>query len=411
MTARISHARRSMVAVGSVLGALTLTLSGATPAPAAEDVRSKQWYLDALYAEKIWRKTTGEGIKVAVIDSGVNPDTPSLRGQVLEGVDATVEKGGSTDDTDGQGTTTSELIAGTGKGGGLKGLAPGAKIIPIRVPLLKHDELPPGTWIERDPLYYAIRAAADSDAQIIAVNIRNEHAIGNNAYQDSAAEYAASKGKILIAGTGDNAKEGNKPLYPARERLVVGVSSVDKQGHVADYSQHGDYVHLAAPGVDIPRWCDTSFRHYCDGGGASAATAIASASAALIWSAHPDWTANQVIRVLFETASRNWGKDSRSSYLGHGIVRPISSTVRGKGSPGSPNINPLTHKDSMDAKSPSTSLSTQRPEKKEKGRVKAHEAGEEANDDSQPGVVAGIAAVVSALIAGVFYLTRKRRNS
>lgn len=397
--------------MGSALGALALILQGAAPAAAAEDVQSKQWYLDALYAEKIWKKTTGKGIKVAVIDSGVNPNTPSLKGQVLKGVDATVEKGGSTNDTDGQGTTTAELIAGTGKGGGLKGLAPGAKIIPIRVPLLKPDQLPPGTWIKRDPLYYAIRAAADSDAQIIAINLRNEHAIGNNAYQDSAAEYAASKGKLLIAGTGDNAKDGNKPLYPARERLVVGVSSVDKQGHVADYSQHGDDVHLAAPGADIPRWCDTSFKRYCDGGGASAATAIASASAALIWSAHPDWTANQVLRVLFETASRDWGKDSRSSYLGHGIVRPISSTVRGKGSPGSPNVNPLTHKDPADSKNPSASPSSQQPKDKAKDSTSPNEAGEKTNDNSHLGLVLGIAAAMAALAAGAFALTRKRRNA
>ena len=69
------------------------------------------------------------------------------------------------------------------------------------------------------------------------------------------------------------------------------------------YSQHGDVVDIAAPGSDIPGWCDKTFKTYCGGdGGTSSATAIASASAALIWSLHPDWTANQVLRVMFDTA-------------------------------------------------------------------------------------------------------------
>ncbi|MGW0734188.1 S8 family serine peptidase [Streptomyces sp. NPDC002851] len=413
MTARISHARRGLVTVGAALGAWALTLSGAAPATAAENVQSKQWYLDLLYAKKVWKKSTGEGIKVAVIDSGVNPNTPSLKGQVLKGVDATVEKGGNTNDTNGQGTTTAELIAGTGKGGGLKGLAPGAKIIPIRVPLLKHDQLPPGTWIERDPLYHAIRTAADSDANIIAINIRNEHAIGVNRYQDAAVDYASSKGKLVIAGTGDNAKEGNKRQFPASQRLVAGVASVDRKGNVGQTSQHGDYVDLAAPGVDIPRWCDATFKRYCNGGGASAATAIASASAALVWSAHPDWSANQVLRVLFQTAGRTWKDGTRSSYLGHGVVRPVVNIVHGKGNPGTADINPLTDKDPAESKSPSptNSASPQQPKGKAKDDAATTEASDKADGNSQLGLILGIAAAVAALAAGAFALARKRRNA
>ncbi|MFC7303191.1 S8 family serine peptidase [Streptomyces monticola] len=422
MTASISNARqrrhssrplrRGLLAVGAALGAWTIALSGTAPAAAADDVQSKQWYLDLLYAKKVWEKSTGKGIKVAVIDSGVNPNTPSLKGQVLKGVDATVEKGGNTNDTNGQGTTTAELIAGTGKGGGLQGLAPGAKIIPFRVPLLKHDQLPPGTWIERDPLYHAIRAAADSDAQIIALNVRNEHAIGVNLHADSAVDYASSKGKLVIAGTGDNAKEGNKRQYPASQRLVAGVASVDRKGKVAKTSQHGDYVDLAAPGVDIPRWCDASFKRYCDGGGTSAATAIASASAALVWSAHPEWNANQVLRVLFQTAGRTWKDGDRSKYLGHGVVRPVVNVANGKGNPGTADINPLTDVDPAESKSPSPtdSASSQQAKGQEKGGAASAE-GDEKTNNSQLGLIAGIAAAVAALAAGAVALARKRRNA
>lgn len=256
--------RRELLCVVAALSAWTLGIAGTAPDASAADQRSKQWYLDAMHAEDMWKVTTGEGIKVAVIDSGVNPSTPSLKGQVLKGVDATTEGGGgSTADTNGQGTTTAELIAGTGKGGGLRGLAPGAKIIPIKLPLLKYDEVPQ----INDPLKQAIRAAADSDAQIIQISVGNQYAIGLDTFaQTTAFEYALSKGKLLIAGTGDNAKKGNKPQYPARFSEVVGVASADRKGGVADFSQHGDDVDIAAPGTDIPRWCDATFQSYCEDG-------------------------------------------------------------------------------------------------------------------------------------------------
>src|SRR5690606_34987996 len=127
--------RRWGAGICSVLGAVALLSTGLTTGAAAADVQSKQWYLSAMKAEGMWKVSTGEGIKVAVIDSGVNPDTPSLRGQVLTGEvpDSVGHK--ATEDYSGHGTSMAELIAGTGAGGGLKGLAPGAKIVPYRIAL------------------------------------------------------------------------------------------------------------------------------------------------------------------------------------------------------------------------------------------------------------------------------------
>ncbi|MET7318852.1 sortase-dependent protein, partial [Streptomyces thermoviolaceus] len=91
---------------------------GFAPNAAAFDAQAQQWYLGPMQAEKMWKVSTGEGVKVAVIGTGVH-ETPSLRGQVLQGVDALVKddlaKGSvtDTDDTTGQGTTAAELIAGT----------------------------------------------------------------------------------------------------------------------------------------------------------------------------------------------------------------------------------------------------------------------------------------------------------
>ncbi|WP_327234203.1 S8 family serine peptidase [Streptomyces sp. NBC_01317] len=404
--------RRELLCVVAALSAWTLGIAGTAPDASAADQRSKQWYLDAMHAEDMWKVTTGEGIKVAVIDSGVNPSTPSLKGQVLKGVDATTEGGGgSTADTNGQGTTTAELIAGTGKGGGLRGLAPGAKIIPIKLPLLKYDEVPQ----INDPLKQAIRAAADSDAQIIQISVGNQYAIGLDTFaQTTAFEYALSKGKLLIAGTGDNAKKGNKPQYPARFSEVVGVASADRKGGVADFSQHGDDVDIAAPGTDIPRWCDATFQSYCeDGGGATAAAALFSASAALVWSQHPDWTANQVLRVLYDTASRDWDKKTVSTYLGHGLIRPREIILNGKGNPGPPDAKLLADEIfpvASASPSPSAPASSQ-PEKGKPGSeaVVAGSA-ENTSDGGQLGLILGGVAVV-VLAGGTFAVLRRRRTA
>ncbi|MFJ9053712.1 S8 family serine peptidase [Streptomyces bacillaris] len=405
-----------------VLGALAVAASWsvvfacvAQPAAAA-DVQSKQWYLKAMQAEEMWKITTGEGIKVAVIDSGVNPNTPSLKGQVLKGLDATGAAGDENDDYDGHGTNMAELIAGTGSGGGLKGLAPGAKIVPMRV---SDTEFQNRNSVNARDVEDAIRAAADSDVKIISMSISSPY---SSQEEREAVKYAQSKGKLFFAAVGNDGAGRNQEEYPAGYPQVVGVASADRDGKVAEYSQHGNTVDIAAPGKEIPRWCDKSFQRYCDGeGGTSAATAIASASAALVWSANPDWTANQVLNVLFDTAGRDWKKGDRSAYLGHGLIRPAMNILKGKGDPGDPDISPLTNERTTGSpaspaasEQPSTPASEQ-PAQSGKGSeadetVAAGDSNTSASgDDGAPlGLILGGIAGVVVLGGVVFALVRRR---
>ncbi len=399
-----------------MLGALAVAASwsvvfvGAAQ-PAAADTQSKQWYLSAMQAEDMWKATTGEGIKVAVVDTGVNPSTPSLKGQVLKGVDATGAPGDETDDYEGHGTTMAELIAGTGKGGGLKGLAPGAKIIPMRIALDEFQEKHRSSIQDGAD---AIRAAADSDAQIISMSFGSRYTTPQDR---EAIKYAESKGKLLFASVGNEGHKQNERGYPAAYPQVVGVASADRDGKVSFYSQHAGTVDLASPGSDVPSWCDNSFKSYCDGdGGTSAATAIASASAALVWSLHPDWTANQVLNVLFDTAARDWEDDERSEYLGHGLIRPSMNILKGKGDPGAPDISPLTKEKTTDAAessdpSASTSASPQPAKNGAEGDKAAAVKESDSSEDGTPlGLILGLAAAV-AVIGGVAYTVVRRRKT
>ncbi|MEU5130120.1 type VII secretion-associated serine protease mycosin [Streptomyces mobaraensis] len=314
--------------------ALFLVGSGAGPAR-AETVRSLQWYLDGMRAEEMWRVSTGTGVTVAVIDTGVDDTLPDLRGQVLPGKDFLPSGGGAHKDTKGHGTAMSVLIAGTGKGPdgtGTMGLAPGAKILPLRV-MSTTD----GWSYENVAIVKAIRYAADSPARVINLSLGSP---AKSREMDEAIQYAVSKGKLLFAGAGNSARKGNPVEYPAASPGVVAVAAVDKNVRVTDESSRGPHVALAAPGDDMVHSC-LGGTGVCRSHGTSDASALASASAALLWSVHPDWTANQVLRVLINTAGGAKSGAKRTNLIGYGVVRPRVA-LKESGDPGPADVNPLT---------------------------------------------------------------------
>lgn len=407
------HAGRRASIVCAALGVLAIIATGMAPSAVADDVQSKQWYLDAMKADELWKVSTGKGIKVAVIDSGVNPATPSLKGQVLANEVPKNVAYHATNDYGGHGTTMAELIAGTGAGGGLQGLAPDSKIVPYRVLL---GQLKDKAERQKTPEpAEAIRAAADTDAKIISMSIGGF----GGAEEEAAVKYAASKGKLMFAAVGNDAQKGVEYIgYPAAYPGVVGVAASDESGTVGKFSQHGYYVDLAAPGLNLPYWCDATFRSYCDDGqGTSQATAITSASAALIWSAHPDWTANQVLRVLIDTAGRDWPKDTPSKYLGYGLIRPARNLLHGEGDPGAADIDPVTNKkttsttDNNATPSASASDTSQASKSSSGGETAAAGSSSKSSDgDSQLWVVLGAAAAVAVIGGGAFAVMRARRS-
>ncbi|MGW1269360.1 S8 family serine peptidase [Streptomyces sp. NPDC002491] len=363
-------------------------------------------------ADDMWKVSNGEGVKVAVVDTGVNPDTPSLKGQVLVGEVPKAVGYKAAVDYLGHGTSMAELIAGTGAGGGLKGLAPGAKIIPYRIALkgLKSE-----TEVKKAPAWAAvIRAVADSDAKIINMSFGIDVTSPEMA---AAIKYAQSKGKLMIAGTGNDAETKNFIGYPAAYPYVVGIAASDKSGKVGKFSEHGNYVDLAAPGLDVPTWCDATFREYCNGGGTSMSTAIASASAALIWSAHPKWTANQVLASLIDTAGRDWAKDDPSTYLGYGLIRPRKVLENKNFNPGPAGIDPLAKENvtgvtDAAGKAPSANAAASASPQPSKGTTDDQApaaATADASDNTTMWIALGAAAAVLVIGGGAFALIRSRR--
>ncbi|MGW9070151.1 type VII secretion-associated serine protease mycosin [Streptomyces yangpuensis] len=325
------HTRKATAALVGLL------LAGVAATPAhAETIRSQQWHLDAMKADEIWKITNGKGVTVAVIDTGVN-QIPELEGQVLPGkafpvADAEV---GRDNDYLGHGTSMAAMIGATGKhpsGDGSYGLAPGVRILPIRVPDQFEEATTPN-------LVAAIRFAADSEAKVINISQGLAGKPEDDRARAEAVQYALSKGKLIFAAAGNTGDATNLVEYPAATPGVVGVAAVDRNGEPTKESQHGPQIDLAAPGIDIVSACKGK-TGLCKTHGTSDATALASASAALLWSAHPDWTNNQVLRVLLNTAGKPVDGSQRNDYVGYGIVRPRVA-LQTPGDPGPADVYPL----------------------------------------------------------------------
>ncbi|WP_258054048.1 type VII secretion-associated serine protease mycosin [Streptomyces sp. INR7] len=329
-----------------------LLLAGVAATPAhADTIRSQQWHLDAMKADEIWKISTGKGVTIAVIDSGVNR-IPELEGQVLPGKDFEPDsvEGDERTDVSSHGTTMAAVMAGSGKhpsGDGSFGLAPGAKILPIRVPHETNRATP--SWVA------AIRYAADSDAKIINMSLALDGTANDDEPRREAVNYALSKGKLVFAGTGNYGKRDL--FYPAATPGVVGVGAVDASGEPTKESQYGPQVDMAAPGIDIVTAC-AGKTGLCKSSGTSDASALAAASAALLWSAHPDWTNNQVLRVLLNNAGKPVDGSQRNDFVGYGVVRPRVA-LQTPGDPGPADVYPLPDlaASQAGAKSPSAAAS------------------------------------------------------
>ncbi|WP_329402015.1 S8 family serine peptidase [Streptomyces melanogenes] len=392
---------RSALLGAAVAAALACSV-GTAPTALADDMRSKQWYLDAMDADAVGKVSTGKGITVAVIDTGVRSE-PELTGRVLGGHDFT-GSGDGRKDTNGHGTSMAVLIVGSGADGGIKGLAPDAKVLPVRSVVTDHDFA--GTAITAK----AIRYAAESDARIISISLGSDSpSEGEKQELASAVTYALGKGKLIFAAAGNTGDKGNQVEYPGATPGVVAVGAVGTDGKVAKFSTTGSQVALAAPGDKIPSHCSDG-NGYCETNGTSQATALTSATAALIWSAHPDWTGNQVLRVMMETAGHN-GKVP-SQYIGYGTVRPAQVLLKGNGNPGPADVNPLLA--ARGAGTPTTSPSPADTADKGAGadgqeKPKAEKADGESKDSAPWTVIAIIAAAV-VLIGGAVAAVRVRNK-
>ncbi|MET9832331.1 type VII secretion-associated serine protease mycosin [Streptomyces sp. NPDC006385] len=307
----------STTGVVTLTGALLLT---SAPTASADYIRDKQWVIDVMDFNKVWSESQGRGVTVAVVDSGVDGNHPDLTGQVVKGKDVT-GGGDAQNDTNGHGTGMASLIAGHGHGtnnaSGVIGLAPKAKILPIKASG-DGEEFNDEQWAE------GVRYAVDQGADVINMSFVDSLAQPGSEGA-KAIEYAQQHNVVVVAGTGNDGAAGLE--YPAKLPGVVAVGAVDESLKIWSDSNFGEGVTLTAPGVNIVR-VDTSHSNgYAQADGTSDSTAYVSATAALVRAKYPDLTAGQVINRLIKSATflDHDVKKTPDEEYGYGIIRPYAA--------------------------------------------------------------------------------------
>ncbi|GLW19081.1 hypothetical protein Stsp01_58240 [Streptomyces sp. NBRC 13847] len=314
---------RTLRAVGGAVVAGALVF-GAAPTALADQIRDDQWPLKSFDAASVWKESTGKGVTVAVIDDAVNADHPDLKGNVLPGKD--VAKGGAADheSVNDHGTAMASIIAGHGHGAGgsegVKGLAPGAKILPVAVP--READVP--DLNAGDSLAEALKYSVDHGASIINMSITTPALTGQ---EKEALSYAIKKNVLLVVSTGNEGQGrlDELPSYPG----VMAVGAVDKAGKVWEKSNYGPQTMVTAPGTLI-RSAGAS-KPYRLANGTSDAAAYVSGAAALLRAKYPDLTAGQIANRLVKTAGLPPGQEGMKlpdPHYGYGFIRPLRALTQ-----------------------------------------------------------------------------------
>lgn len=282
----------------------------AAPTPAlADSVRDQQWHLDFMHVVEAQRLSQGEGVLVAVADTGVEATVPELAGALVPGKDYGGNTGDGTTDPQGHGTAMATLIAGRGRGAGkgALGIAPKATILPIQ--LSQDFDFAGGD--ARD-VAAAIDYAVSKGAKVICLSIGT----GDTKIVRTAIANAIAADVVVVAAAGNKPGRGDV-AFPARVPGVVAVGAVDRKGERAAISVAGPELALVAPGVDITA-VDAEGRTRT-GTGTSDANALVAGAVALIRARYPQLKGPDVVRRLTVTA-QDKGEPGKDPVYGYGVI-------------------------------------------------------------------------------------------
>jgi subtilisin family serine protease len=249
---------------------------------------------DMIHVRSAWyRGFFGQGLTIAVVDTGIDQKHPSLRKRMVPGWNFISNTADAVDET-GHGTAMAGIITGPYLNDSSLSLAPDVKIMPVD--------------------FMTAEGGTEFHAQqALAFAIFMKAKIINNSWTVNCSEFLRS---AFVAWSNENVifinSSGNEPvdvishsIMPAALNLGnhVHVGSLDDRGHRSSFSGFGQTVHIYAPGEHVPSFAKTSsVSKSVRISGTSASTAIVSAAAALLWSAFPKATAHEIVILLTDGA-------------------------------------------------------------------------------------------------------------
>lgn len=255
---------------------------------------------------------TGAGVKVAVIDTGIDVDHPDLR--VLGGYNY-VTNNSNYDDDNGHGTHCAGIIAALNNTTGVVGVAPGASLYGVKV----LSSTGSGTWTA---IAQGIEWAISNKMQVISMSLGGTS--GSTTLQQACTN--AWNANIVICtaagNSGRSSGKGDTVEYPARYTECIAVAATDSNDVRASWSSTGPKVEVAAPGVSV-------YSCYYGGGyatmsGTSMATPHVAGLAALVIAAHPGYT-NQQVRTAIDNCCVDLGAAGRDTLYGYGRVSALNA--------------------------------------------------------------------------------------
>jgi serine protease len=319
----------------AALTVLALTVPVVAPAPALAapkpTIRQSEWMLAGLQVRNAWRYSMGNKVLVAVLDTGVSGSHPDLVGSVTQGPDYTGTGTPRTSRYWGlHGTNMAGIIAGHGSGpghtAGILGIAPKARILSIRVTWENKDPArteSANLTANRDAVAKAIRYAVDHGAQVINMSLGGGNSTYNgNPTEQTAIDYARSKGAVLVASMGNDGAGQNQRNFPAAYPGVIAVGATDRNFKPLKLTNRQNYVSVAAPGQNV--FSTTVNGGYSRGTGTSSATAIVAGVVALIKARYPKLSPDQVKQAI-ETGATHRPAGGHDDVIGYGVVNALKA--------------------------------------------------------------------------------------
>jgi thermitase len=276
------------------------------------------WHLGTLNAPAAWNSSKGDGVTVAVLDTGVDATHPDLQGQLVAGWN-TYDNNADTSPLCGHGTSVAGVVAAASNNSiGVTSIAWNATIMPMRV-------TGADCWASASALAGALTWAADHGARVANMSFDG---VSGSSTVSSGARYMRSKGGIVFAAAGNSGSASS--IAPNPDMVVV--SATDPNDSLRTYSNYGDFVDLVAPGGGI--WTTTVGGGYGGFSGTSSSTPVAAGVAALVIAANPSLSSDQVENVL-ESSSVDLGTPGRDPYFGYGRVDASAAVAAAVSSGGS----------------------------------------------------------------------------
>jgi hypothetical protein len=265
------------------------------------------WGIVRVGASKVWDSGSGAGIKVGVIDTGVQLDHPDLGINILSGYDF-VNNDTSANDDNGHGTHVAGIVASTLNESGNVGASYSANLLPVKV-------LNESGYGYLSDVAKGIYYATDNGARVINMSLGTTY---DSDTLKRAIEYSTNKGVLIVAAAGN--ESGSPCSYPAAYSSVICVVATDQNNKLASFSNIGG--ELAAPGVsNYSAYINSS---YATLSGTSMASPHVAGSAALLMSLCSDCSTSE-IRELLRSTAVDLGAEDYDIIFGYGLVNLINA--------------------------------------------------------------------------------------